>query len=550
MNKIDNTKAISAEDVRSYSENYNTGSAARANHVAANAAVKNGVIKAATSYEGTRELTHDFSIELKQGTITDQQRSGRCWMFASLNTLRYELMHRWKLEDFEFSETYLFFWDKFEKSNTYLENVLDTLDEPTDSRTFEAINAYPADDGGWWQMFVNLVNKYGLVPKSAYPESQNSKDSDAFTQYLTTKLHQFAIQLRQHHENGKSMDELREFKKKYMEDVYGICAISLGEPPAKFDWLARVKDGDDDDKDSGGKSTGNKEAKTAEAGKADSEPDETAKNSGDSAQLGNAATAKVNNNTDDTDAAKVAASASTGAHASKSGNASDSAAKTGENQGEAGIDERKQIVEHDITPLEFYHKYVPVDVNDFVTLCNNPMKSRPFYTHFQLKYSTNVAETGNLDFTNVPIDVLRKAAVDQVKAGHPIWFACDCMQYCVRDGGYFSKNAVRVDELFGTDFSIDKANGLEYGDYPSNHAMTITGVNLDESGKPNRWKIENSWGKSTGTDGYYVADGEWFDQFVTEVIIRKEFLDDKTLKTTQAEPVILDPWQIISARCD
>lgn len=90
-------------------------------------------------------------------------------MFASLNTLRYELMHRWNLEDFEFSETYLFFWDAMEKSNTYLENVLRTLDEATDSRLFEAINESPADDGGWWQMFAALVNKYGLVPKSAYP---------------------------------------------------------------------------------------------------------------------------------------------------------------------------------------------------------------------------------------------------------------------------------------------------------------------------------------------------------------------------------------------
>lgn len=97
-------------------------------------------------------LQNDFSIELKQGSITNQRSSGRCWMFAALNTLRYELMHRWNLEDFEFSETYLFFWEAMEKSNTYLENVLATLDEPLDSRVFEAINYGPADDGGWWQM--------------------------------------------------------------------------------------------------------------------------------------------------------------------------------------------------------------------------------------------------------------------------------------------------------------------------------------------------------------------------------------------------------------
>lgn len=531
-NESNIAKAMRVEDVRGYSENYNTGNAARANHIAANTAVENGVLKAATSYEGARELTHDFSIELKQGTITNQRQSGRCWMFASLNTLRYELMHRWKLEDFEFSETYLFFWDKFEKSNTYLENVLATLDEPTDSRTFEAINSYPVDDGGWWQMFVNLVNKYGLVPKSAYPESANSKNSDAFTQYLTTKLHRFAIQLRKNYKDGMAMDELRKLKKQYMEDVYRICAISLGEPPTKFDWRARVKDSDNDENGNGSKTAKDKPS---------------AKDSGRSDKLGNHG---ENGISADVDAKTVAnpSLARSSAISTKAGSTGNKAEES--TQGEPGIDERKQIVEHDITPLEFYHKYVPVDVNDFVTVCNNPMETRPFYTHFQLKYSTNVVETGNLDFVNMPIDVLRRAAVEQVKAGHPIWFACDCMQYSLRDSGYFSKKVVRVDELFGTDFGIDKANGLEYGDYPSNHAMTITGVNLDENGNPNRWKIENSWGKENGKDGYYVADGEWFDQFVSEVIIRKEFLDDKTLEASQAKPVVLEPWEALSARCD
>mgnify|MGYP002241140132 CR=1 FL=1 len=156
-------RAIKPELLRTYTEDFNKD---RANLIAADAAVSAGVLKAATDYRGVRALPRDFSIELKQGSITNQERSGRCWMFASLNTLRYELMHRWNLEDFEFSETYLFFWDAMEKSNTYLENVLRTLDEATDSRLFEAINESPADDGGWWQMFAALVNKYGLVPKT------------------------------------------------------------------------------------------------------------------------------------------------------------------------------------------------------------------------------------------------------------------------------------------------------------------------------------------------------------------------------------------------
>ena len=186
-------RAIKPELLRTYTEDFNKD---RANLIAADAAVSAGVLKAATDYRGVRALPRDFSIELKQGSITNQERSGRCWMFASLNTLRYELMHRWNLEDFEFSETYLFFWDAMEKSNTYLENVLRTLDEATDSRLFEAINESPADDGGWWQMFAALVNKYGLVPKSAYPESENSRNSDDFKQYLNSKLREFAAELR------------------------------------------------------------------------------------------------------------------------------------------------------------------------------------------------------------------------------------------------------------------------------------------------------------------------------------------------------------------
>ncbi len=238
-------RAIKPELLRTYTEDFNKD---RANLIAADAAVSAGVLKAATDYRGVRALPRDFSIELKQGSITNQERSGRCWMFASLNTLRYELMHRWNLEDFEFSETYLFFWDAMEKSNTYLENVLRTLDEATDSRLFEAINESPADDGGWWQMFAALVNKYGLVPKSAYPESENSRNSDDFKQYLNSKLREFAAELRRRSAAGASEDELRALKDEYMGTVYRICAVALGEPPEKFDFFARTKDDDEDKK--------------------------------------------------------------------------------------------------------------------------------------------------------------------------------------------------------------------------------------------------------------------------------------------------------------
>ena len=398
-------RAIKPELLRTYTEDFNKD---RANLIAANAAVSAGVLKAATDYRGVRALPRDFSIELKQGSITNQERSGRCWMFASLNTLRYELMHRWNLEDFEFSETYLFFWDAMEKSNTYLENVLRTLDEATDSRLFEAINWGPSDDGGWWQMFAALVNKYGLVPKSAYPESENSRNSDDFKQYLNSKLREFAAELRRRSVAGASEDELRALKDEYMGTVYRICAVSLGEPPEKFDFFARTKDDAEDDKKC-----------DAKACKADAD--------------GKDESCKCENKSD----AK--------------------ACKCDKNKDKTGKDERPQIREIGITPLEFYKKYVPVDVNDFVTLANAPLKSRPFNRRYRIRFSANVAEAGDMEFVNVPLDVFKKAALDQLTAGHPIWFACDCTQFALRKDGFFDQSVVRVDQLFGTEFTGDKA---------------------------------------------------------------------------------------------
>lgn len=500
-------RAIKPELLRTYTEDFNKD---RANLIAADAAVSAGVLKAATDYRGVRALPRDFSIELKQGSITNQERSGRCWMFASLNTLRYELMHRWNLEDFEFSETYLFFWDAMEKSNTYLENVLRTLDEATDSRLFEAINESPADDGGWWQMFAALVNKYGLVPKSAYPESENSRNSDDFKQYLNSKLREFAAELRRRSAAGASEDELRALKDEYMGTVYRICAVALGEPPEKFDFFARTKDDDED--------------KKGEACKCKAEADADGK--AESCKCGESC--KCEGKSD--------------AKACKCDKDKSDKPKTGK-------DERPQIREIGITPLEFYKKYVPVDVNDFVTLANAPLKNRPFNQRYRIRFSANVAEAGDMEFVNVPLDVFKKAALDQLTAGHPIWFACDCTQFALRKDGFFDQSVVRVDQLFGTEFTGDKAHGLEYGDSPSNHAMTFTGVNLGEDGKPNRWKVENSWGKDAGKDGYYVMSDAWFDRYVTELIIRKEYLDDATRALLTTEPVELDSWQPLTRRC-
>ncbi|WP_418969611.1 aminopeptidase C [Alloscardovia omnicolens] len=478
-------KAIQLSSIDAYSQEFN---AERANRVAANAAVSMGVLKAATSYAGARNIPMDFNIELKQGSITNQEQSGRCWMFAGLNVLRFELMHTWNIADFEFSENYLLFWEKMEKANTYLEYVLETLDEPTDSRIFQYINQGPVEDGNWWQGFANLVSKYGLMPKSAYPESMNSRHTSDFIQYTNSKLREFAIDMRAAHAQGETEEQIRARKDDYMKIVYRMLCISLGEPPRTFDFFARVED---DPKDK-------KSADKTAADKASSE----------------------NTSTDNT-------------------------TENAKDEKKSGTDERKQIVERGITPLEFYRKYVPVDVNDFETLTNSPMASTPYGKRYITKNTATVIEAGNMSALNTDVETFRTAAITMLKEGHPVWFACDCTQFSLRDGGFFDESTVRVDELFGTTFTMSKADGLEYMDYPSNHAMTFTGVNLDDNGVPNRWKVENSWGKANGQDGYYVLSQEWFDRFVREVVIRKDYLDKALL---DAQSVEIEPWLGVSRK--
>ena len=139
----------------------------RANRIAQNAVVGKGVNAAATDSGVEREIANTFSISLEQGKITNQKKSGRCWMFAALNCMRFQVMKHCNLETFELSQNYTLFYDKLEKSNYFLNTILDTLEEDTDSRLIAHLLSAPLNDGGQWDMLCAIVDKYGLVPKDA-----------------------------------------------------------------------------------------------------------------------------------------------------------------------------------------------------------------------------------------------------------------------------------------------------------------------------------------------------------------------------------------------
>ncbi|WP_262315045.1 aminopeptidase C [Lacticaseibacillus parakribbianus] len=235
------SKAISAENISQYqSALENTP----ASDVLQRGVMNNGILKSAESTLPQTTMEQTFSIDLETGAVANQKQSGRCWMFAALNTMRHQIQAQFKIKDFELSQNYTFFWDKFEKSNYFYENVIKTATEDIDSRKVAWLMANPQGDGGQWDMLTALIDKYGIVPKYVMPETFSSSASNQMNAVLNQKLRKDAVTLRGLVAAGKSADEIEEAKSKMLSDDYRILAYSLGTPPTKFDFEYR-----DDDKE-------------------------------------------------------------------------------------------------------------------------------------------------------------------------------------------------------------------------------------------------------------------------------------------------------------
>ncbi|GAA5795007.1 peptidase C1B, bleomycin hydrolase [Helicostylum pulchrum] len=188
---------------------------------------------------------HVFNVKLNlEGSATNQRSSGRCWIFAGTNVMRLAVINKYKLnDDFELSQSYLFFYDKLEKANWFLENMIDLAQRDIDDRIVQYLLTDPVSDGGQYDMLVNVVEKYGVVPKAAFPETYSSSNSRRLNWLVTVKLREFAAQIRKSVEQGVSLQAVRFLKEKMLEDIYRILVISLGEPPSQFDWETTDKNG-------------------------------------------------------------------------------------------------------------------------------------------------------------------------------------------------------------------------------------------------------------------------------------------------------------------
>ena len=213
------------------------------NRLMQNTVTQRDVNEVALDHDIVTNATHTFSTLLDEWTPTQQGNSGRCWLFSGLNLFRVDTMKTLNTRQFEYSQNYMMFWDKVERANFILEAVIETADRPTDDRIIQHLMTAPVEDAGQWDMFVNLVDKYGVVPKEAMPETESSGNTRQMNNSLYYQVRQGAARIRQLYKDEAGLDAMRQAKMDTLTAVYRILCIHLGNPPSVVDWQWRDQEG-------------------------------------------------------------------------------------------------------------------------------------------------------------------------------------------------------------------------------------------------------------------------------------------------------------------
>lgn len=406
-----------------------------------NAVSNNSVSNLALNRQNIGKFDHEFKYKVSVKGITDQESSGRCWMFTSLNVMRPKAMEKFNLSIFEYSENYLYFWDIFEKSNLFLENIIETRNKKIDNREVDWLFRNVVGDGGVWNSFTNLAEKYGLVPKEVMPETHSSENTRMMVRLIRRKLREDAIKLRT---MKGSNEKLRKSKIMMLKDIYKMLCINLGEPPSEFLWRYKDKDGN-------------------------------------------------------------------------------------------------------LTP---YKKYTPksfmkeslgeINFSDYIMLMDDP--SKPYYKLYEINKDRNILEGKNWKFINLPANEMKKYALKSLQNNEAMYFSCDVGKQLNKDKGLLDTKNYDYESLFGVKFDMNKKERILSHESGSTHGMALVGADIDQSGKTTKWLLENSWGKSAGHNGYLTMTDRWFDEYMFRVVILKKFIDEKTLKILNQNPILLPPW--------
>ena len=226
-------RTLSAVDLELLRKDFSANPAYR---LAQNAVTRTSIDDIAINREIINSTDHSLSTLLDDWKVTNQERSGRCWLFAGLNLFRVGAMKKMGLKDFEFSQNYAMFWDKIERANYFLEAIIETADRDIDDRTVaHLLTSAVAEDGGQWNMFVAIVKKHGLVPKSVMPETNSSSNTGRMNSVLRNLLRQGAKSLRAA-TVSRGVEAARAEKADLLRVIYRVLCIHLGTPPEQFNW--------------------------------------------------------------------------------------------------------------------------------------------------------------------------------------------------------------------------------------------------------------------------------------------------------------------------
>ncbi|PHH67834.1 hypothetical protein CDD80_480 [Ophiocordyceps camponoti-rufipedis] len=401
----------------------------------------------------------NIRIPSEGAPITNQRSSGRCWLFASTNVFRIAIMAKYQLDKFELSQAYLFYWDKLEKANWFLEQALATTDEPLDGRLMQTLLGDPISDGGQWDMVHNLVDKYGLVPQSLYPDSWNAQSSGTLNAVLKNKLRESTLRLRRMARvEGASADELSAEKDRMVAEVQQSLTLLLGPPPSPteaFRWQYQDRHG--------------------RGHELRMRPREFARDLG-----GGGGEVRISSST----------------------------------------------------------------IDSMISLVDDP-RHEPL-TLLTVSRLGNVVGGRPVRYINVPMSTMKSACVQMLRAGLPVFFGCDVGKFGDRAAGIldtglvdYALGGLASDGLLG----MSKAQRLRTGESQMTHAMVLTAVHVDDdTGRPTRWRVQNSWGKDSGSEGWYVMSDEWMDAFVFQAVVDLRFCSGEVRKVLDKEPVVLPPW--------
>ena len=391
-----------------------------------------------------RSIEDKFSVEVQSSGIADQKQSGRCWLFTGLNVLRAQLMTREKSGTFFFSQNYSFFWDQLEKSNLFLEGIIETRKLPINDAKVEWLFKNPINDGGQFTGISDNLYKYGVVPAEIMPETASSSNTKLLGKMLARTLRQTGIQLRNASEKGESLAQLRKRKEDGLKKVYRLLSLNLGVPPTSFSYTLKDKDG-------------------------------------------------------------------------------------------------KVISTETYTPQSFYERFVGTDLRgQFVMLMNDP--SRPYYKVYEIEYDRHAYDGKNWTYVNLPMDEIKQMAIASLKDNTMMYYSCDVSRELDRSQGIAALDNYDYASLLGYPFDMDKAERIQTFDSGSTHAMTLKAVDLDASGKPVKWKVENSWGEKSGIKGHIIMTDAWFDAYTFRLVVNKKYATQKVLDLLKTKPVQLPAW--------